>query len=214
MTKWWRHKKRFLKLIRSFFSYHTNSFAENFNQNWTTRVEIESQELFISKFQYQNNSKWWRHLWLELNLLKPTSFLGIISNASQTKFHQIQITKSKVIDAQIPATKREKTKKFEKFSELQNGAIRGLQIGAKGITNRSSLRDFKPGQKDYKSGAKRFQIGAKITNWGKRGFKSGQGLQIDAQQLSCNKLSYINSHWFRKVCPRYSGELLSQNNLY
>ena len=83
---------------------------------------------------------------------------------------------------------------LEKFSELQNGAIRGLQIGAKGITNRSSLRDFKSGQKDCKSGAKRFQIRAKITNWGKRGFKSGQGLQIDAQQLSCNKLSYINSH--------------------
>ena len=46
----------------------------------------------------------------------------------------------------------------------------GLQIGARRITNRGSLRNFKSGQKDYKSeqgfriGAKRFQIGTEITN--------------------------------------------------
>ena len=46
----------------------------------------------------------------------------------------------------------------------------GLQIGARGITNRDSLRDFKLWQKDYKSGQKdfkfgpRLQIGAEITN--------------------------------------------------
>ena len=32
------------------------------------------------------------------------------------------------------------------------GRFQGLQIGARGITSRGSLRDFKSGQKDYKSG--------------------------------------------------------------
>ena len=81
---------------------------------------------------------------------------------------------------------------------MQNGAIRGLQIGARGIANRGSLRDFKSGQKDYKLG-QRFQIGARdfksgqrlqigareITNRG-RGFKSGQGLQIGAEHKKQN----------------------------
>ena len=52
--------------------------------------------------------------------------------------HQIRITKSKVIHAQIPVPKCEKRKSGEKISGLQNGAIKGLQIGA--------------GFKDYKSG--------------------------------------------------------------
>ena len=48
-----------------------------------------------------------------LNLLKARSFLGIIPKASQTKFHQIWITKSKVIHVQVPVTKWKKTKKWE-----------------------------------------------------------------------------------------------------
>ena len=72
------------------------------------------------------------------------------------------------------------------FQTLQNGAITGLQIGAREITNRGSIRVFKSGIKDCKSGhgfqtgAKRLQIGAKITNWGRRDYKSGQRLQIGA----------------------------------
>ena len=62
----------------------------------------------------------------------------------------------------------------KKFSRLQNGAKRGLQIGA--------------GFRDYKLGQEGLQIGAplgisnrskKITNRGKD-FKSGQRLQIGA----------------------------------
>ena len=53
------------------------------------------------------------------------------------------------------------------------GSFEGLQIGARAITNRDSLRDFKSGQKDYKS-KQGFQIGAKR-------FKSGKGLQIGAE---------------------------------
>ena len=49
--------------------------------------------------------------------------------ASQTKFHQIQITKSKVIPVQIPVAKWEKTKKWEKGFWV-------TKRGNKGITNR------------------------------------------------------------------------------
>ena len=110
----------------------------------------------------------------------PKSFLGIIPKASQTKFHQMQITKSKVTDVQIPVTKWEKKKKWGKrISGLQNEAIRKLQIGA--------------GFRDYKSEQEGLQIEAAlgISNWGKkitnrssdlksgqRDLKSGQKLQI------------------------------------
>ena len=84
----------------------------------------------------------------------------------------------RVIHVQIPVPKWEKTKKWEKFSGLQNGAMRGLQIGA--------------GFRDYKSGQEGLQIGTalgisnrgkEITKRGKRDFKSGQGLQIGSEQL-------------------------------
>ena len=61
------------------------------------------------------------------------------------------------------------------------GRFQGLQIRARGITNRGSLRNCKLGQKDYKSGngfqigAKRFQIEAEITNRGKKDIKLGAG---------------------------------------
>ena len=57
------------------------------------------------------------------------SFLGIIPKASQTKFHQIGITKSKVINVQIPVPKWEKTKKWKKFFWV-------TKRGNKSITNR------------------------------------------------------------------------------
>ena len=108
-TKWWRHKKGCLKLIRSF--------------------QQLSQELFMPKFQCQNSTKWWCPQWLGLNLLKPWSFLGIIPKVSQTKFHQIRITKSKIIQVQIPLPKWEKTKKLEKN-------FRVTKPGNKRTTNR------------------------------------------------------------------------------
>ena len=61
--------------------------------------------------------------------MKPSLFLGIIPMASQTKFHQIQIMKSKVIPVQIPVPKWEKTKKWEKVFWV-------TKRGNKGITNR------------------------------------------------------------------------------
>ena len=69
----------------------------------------------------------------------------------------------------------------------------GLQIRARGITNRGSLRDFKSEQKDYKSGrsfklgqrdlksGQRLQIGAREITNRSRDFNSGQGLQIGAE---------------------------------
>ena len=38
-------------------------------------------------------------------IIIPSSFLGITSKASQTKFHQIRITKSILIHVQIPLPK-------------------------------------------------------------------------------------------------------------
>ena len=90
------------------------------------------------------------------------SFLGIIPKVSQTKFHQIQITKSKVIDVKIPLPKWKKTKRGNKriknqgrFQNLQIGAILGISNWGKKITNRV---------RDYKSGQEGFQNRAEITN--------------------------------------------------
>ena len=85
----------------------------------------------------------------------------------------------------------EKRKSGKTFSGLQNGAIRGLQIGA-------GFRDFKSGNeglqigeafgisnrgKKFQIGAKRFQNGVQITNRGKKHFKLGQGLQVGEEQM-------------------------------
>ena len=91
---------------------------------------------------------------------------------SQTKFHHIPIIYQK----------GKKRKSGKKNSGLQNGTIRGLQIGA--------------GFRDYKFGQERLQIwaafwisnrGKKITNQGRdfklgqRDFKSKQALQIEQE---------------------------------
>ena len=49
-----------------------------------------------------------------------------------------------------------KRKSGKRFSGLQNGVIRGLQIGV-------GFRDYKSGQ-GFQIGTKRFQIGTEITN--------------------------------------------------
>ena len=104
---------------------------------------------------------------------------------SQTKFHQIRITKAKVIHVQILVPKWEKTKKQEMiFWVIKRGSkgntdwgrFQGLQIGARGITNRGSFRDFKLWQKDYKLG--------------KKDFKSVQGLQVGEKTLQTCNLKY------------------------
>ena len=66
-----------------------------------------------------------------------------------------------------------KREKGKIFSGLRNVAIRELQIGARGITNRDSYKDFKSGQaftlgkRDFKSGQEGFQIGTGIANRGR-----------------------------------------------
>ena len=96
VTKWCLHKKGCLKLIRSFFTWHTKSFTD------------KSFTSFKSYSCPNFNTKAMPNL--GLNLLKPGSFSGIIPKTSQTKFHQIGITKSKVIRVQILAPKCEKQK--------------------------------------------------------------------------------------------------------
>ena len=126
------------------------------------------------KFQYQNSTKWLCHQWLELNLLKPTPFLGIIPKASQTKFHQIPITKSKVIHVQIPVPKWKKTKTYEKIfwaTKRGNKAIAklGQVLGTTNRNNRYYKKELKLGQglqmitRDYK-GLQPLQIKVNNTN--------------------------------------------------
>ena len=56
----------------------------------------------------------------------------------------------------------------------------GLQIGARGITNRGSFRNSKSGQGFQIEANRRFQIGAEITNRGKRDYKLEQRFEIEA----------------------------------
>ena len=74
-----------------------------------------------------------------------------VSNQVSSSDHEI-----KSYSCSNSSTKMGKTKKWEKISGLQNGAIRGLQIeAALGISNWA---------KRLQIGAKRFQIEAGITN--------------------------------------------------
>ena len=94
--------------------------------------------------------------------MKPGS---LKNKSAHHHHHHIRITKSKVIHVQILVPKYEKTKKSEKFSGLQNGTVRALQIGA-------GFRDYKSGQEGLQIGAalgisnraKRLQIGSGISN--------------------------------------------------
>ena len=85
------------------------------------------------------------------------------------------------------------------------GRFYGLQIEARGITNRGSLRDFKLGQKDYKSGqgfqigTKRFQIGAEFTN---RGRKILESCQFHDRIIDGFKCFYIARN-YKKLVVNY-----------
>ena len=123
------------------------------------------------EFQYKNSTRWWYHQWQGLNLLKPRSYLGIIQKASQTKFHQIRITKSwkKSHSCSNSSTKMRKTKMWEKFLVYKTGQEGDNKSGqVLGITKRGN-EGFKQGQlKGFQIGAKRLKIGARISNRGKK----------------------------------------------
>ena len=140
-------QERLFKINKIFFSYHTKDFANIFIQ-----IGRLSQELFMSKFRYQNSTKWWRHQWLGLNLLKTRSFLflSIIQKTSQTKFYKVWTSKSKVTHVEIPVTIWEKTKIREKNFWVTKRGTKGIISGA--------------GFEDYKSGQEGLQIRARITN--------------------------------------------------
>ena len=70
-----------------------------------------------------------------------------------------------------------KRKSGKQFSGLQNGAIRGLKIGARGILQIEATLGISNWGKKIKN------WGKEISNRGKRDFKSGQGLQIGAEHL-------------------------------
>ena len=75
---------------------------------WMTKSRIIHAQISIPK-----QCQWWCPQWLGLNSLKPRPFLDIIPKVSQTKFHQIQISKSSYSGLNS-TTKIWKTKKLEK----------------------------------------------------------------------------------------------------
>ena len=110
-------------------------------------------------------------------MLKPRLVLGIIPKVSKTKFLQIR-NKKRLFLFKFQYQNGKILKSGTKFSGLQNGATRGLQI--------------KVGFNYYKSGQEGLQIrvalgisnrGKEISNRGKKDLKSGQGLQICAEQM-------------------------------
>ena len=89
------------------------------------------------------------------------------------------------------------------------GKFQGLQIRARKITNRGSLRDFKLKGKNYKSEqrfqieAKRFQVGAEITNRSRTHAYYCRQLEVTFQkfkfkcpsiQEGCSPYTIIGSH--------------------
>lgn len=139
-----------------------------------------------------------------------------------TKSHQILITKSIFIHVQIPEPKLEKTKKWKKFSGLQNGTLRLYKLEqVLGITNLGK-RDYKTRQlqgfpieakrlqirvgipnggeeiskrvKYYNSRQQRFQIGTELEIPGNKDFRLGQRLKIGVEI----------TNWYRTIA-------LSQN---
>ena len=148
-----------------------------FHQNWTTKSRVIHVRFSIPRqYQMMMPSVAW------VKFIKSRSYLGIIPKAFETKFRQIRITKSKVIHVQIPVSKWEKTKKWEKIFGLHNEAISALYIG-------TGFRDYRPRQEGVQivAALKISNRGKKITNrsWdfksGQSGFKSGQRLQIGAE---------------------------------
>ena len=116
---------------------------------------------------------------------------GIILKQSQTKFYQIRFTKSKVSYVQTNSTKMQKNVKVVKIPWVKKrgnkgitnwSRFQGLQIEARGITNRGILGDLKSVRKDYKQGqgfqiwANRFQTGVETINRSKRDYKPGAGI--------------------------------------
>ena len=84
------------------------------------------------------------------------------------------------------------------------GRFQGLQIRARKITNRGSLRDFKLRKKDYKSGqrfqigAKRFQVGAEITNRCRTHACYCRQLEVTFQNFK------LKCPWIQKGCSLYT----------
>ena len=84
------------------------------------------------------------------------------------------------------------------------GRCQGLQIRARKITNRGSLRNFKLREKNYKSGqrfqigAKRFQVGAEITNWSRTHTYYCRQLEVTFQKFK------FKCPWIQKGCSPYT----------
>ena len=82
--------------------------------------------------------------------------------------------------------------------------FQGLQIGARTIANRGSLRDFKLGKKHYKLGkrfqfgAKRFQVGAEIRNRCRTHAHYCRQLEVTFQKFK------FKCPWIQDECSPYT----------
>ena len=122
-------------------------------------------------------------------MLKPRLVLGIIPKVSKTKFLQIR-NKKRLFLFKFQYQNGKILKSGTKFSGLQNGATRGLQI--------------KVGFNYYKSGQEGLQIrvalgisnrGKEISNRGKKDLKSGQGLQLgQGLQICADQMLYTRMY--------------------
>ena len=100
-------------------------------------------------------------------------------------------------------------KKWKKFSELQNGAVSGLQITA-------DLRDYKPEQEGLQIGVALVisNRDKKITNQGRdfksgqRDFKSWQRLQIGARGISNRGRNYKSVRNSNNMCSGHGNKSL------
>ena len=87
--------------------------------------------------------------------------------------------------------------------DFKSGQVLGITNQSKKDSSRGNIRDFKSGQTDCKSRisnrAKIFQIGAEIVNRGISDFKSGQGLQIEAEITNPNSTTWWHPYEYRLI---------------
>ena len=109
-------------------------------------------------------------------ILQPRSILAMYDRHLKPSFIKFKSRSQKILIFKFQYQNEKKRKNGKIFFWVtkrgiygitNRGKFQGLQIRARGIINRGSLRDFKSGQRDFKSG-QRLQIRARrISNRGR-----------------------------------------------
>ena len=162
-------QERVLKIDKVIFKLSYQSFP-----NKTTKSRIIHVQISTLKQYQMMMSSVARIKFIKRKVIFRYHTKGVSNQVSSKSDNKI-----KSIHVQFLLPKWEKTKKWETFSGLQNGGIKGLQIG-------TGFSDYKLGQEGLQ-----IRVALGISNWGKkitnrgrnfklgqRDFKSGQRLQI------------------------------------